>query len=337
MLNNYQLALLLVIFCLSADMVAQEKNDPFPTLEAGCEATSEFQITQSGDRNFANLLRLNASFSMPNITLEAGSLSTYMTADGSIGEDMQTFSNLDADNIPFALSMLDICWRIDDRQSLFLGIRNMNEDYFTSEVTSFFTNSSCGIYPTISANYSVANYPMASVGVHYSYFADQWGFQASLYNGQGYNHLTGHDNVFRFRPSQDGIFGLVQAEYSSDGRRYFLGSSIHSNYDDGVTPWFYTEQRLNDIISLIAGYSHAFGEDVDCSDFVGVGAHFKLRHSEWGVFSDYSRFVDCNEFATEVTCTIPIGEYLYVQPVAHIINTDKQWSSAYCVRIGLQL
>lgn len=318
-------------------MAQEEKNTP-TNLEIGIEATSELQVSQKGDHNYVNLLRLYASLAMSDfLSLEASSLSTCMTAEESIGDDLQTFSNLDAGDIPFAVSMLNLGWRIDERQSLYLGIRNMNEDYFTSDVTSFFTNSSCGIYPTISANYSIANYPLASMGMHYSYTAEQWGVQASLYNGRGYEHFAGKDNVFRFRPSNDGIFSLVQVEHNSNGSHYYLGNALYCNQDVSLTPWFYAEQRLNDNFTLIVGYSHAFGEDVDCSDFVGVGAHFKLRHAECGVFSDYSRFVDCNEFATEVTCTIPIGEYLYVQPVAHIINTDKQWSSAYCVRIGLQL
>lgn len=58
---------------------------------------------------------------------------------------------------------------------------------------------------------------------------------------------------------------------------------------------------------------------------------------EWGVFSDYSRFAEAKEFATEFTCTVPIGEYLYLQPVAHVIKTGDRWSSAYCVRVGVQL
>ena len=29
---------------------------------------------------------------------------------------------------------------------LFVGVRNVNEDFFTSDVTSLFTGSSCGIF-----------------------------------------------------------------------------------------------------------------------------------------------------------------------------------------------
>ena len=43
---------------------------------------------------------------------------------------------------------------------LFVGVRNVNEDFFTSDVTSLFTNGSCGIFPTIAASYPIANFPL---------------------------------------------------------------------------------------------------------------------------------------------------------------------------------
>lgn len=147
-------------------------------------------------------------------------------------DDLQTFSNIEEDNLPLALAVCGANWQINDKHSLFFGIRNMNEDYFTSPVTSFFTNSSCGVYPTISANYDIANYPVASVGAHYR-FESAIGsnesngsivFQTSLYNGKGSYHFTSRDNVFRFYP-KDGITGtvLLSAKTNSSANISFLG------------------------------------------------------------------------------------------------------------------
>ena len=55
-------------------------------------------------------------------------------------------------------------------QSLFLGVRNMNEDYFTVPFTSFFTIISCGIFPTISIYYTIATYPLSSLSIYFVYF-----------------------------------------------------------------------------------------------------------------------------------------------------------------------
>lgn len=325
--------------------------------EFGVELTSEQQLTHKGEYNFANLLRLQASIPLcQTLTLDASSISTYMTSDYCIGEDMQIFSNIYAKRIPFALSVFGINWQPNDSQSLFLGIRNMNEDYFCSDVTSLFSNSSCGIYPTISANCPIANYPYASVGVHYRY-NKVWGdddnqsaiiLQGSLYNGIASRRFTGRDNIFRFCPKDDGIFGIAQVEYQHRGSSYFLGASHHSDY--GTALWSYAEQRLSDDLTLIAGYSHAFGSSRLCTDFAGIGAKYSWKKCQFGLFTDYARFtldedLSYNEFATELTCKIQLSSHFYLQPSAHIIagkSSDSDYSdlfttfnTAYTLRLGV--
>lgn len=322
----------------------------------GAELVTEQQVTNEGGyrsvtkgdaflrKNCANLLRLQASLPIARgFSLDVGSISTFMTAKESIGGDLQTFSNLDAGNIPFALSVCNLVLNVGERHSLSLGIRNMNEDYFCSDVTSLFTNSSCGIYPTISANYPIANYPLASVGVHYRYEGSRGSkcsrgsngsmvFQTSLYNGKGYNRFTGRENVFRFCPKDDGLFGLAEVQYHRGGSSYFVGSSVYwggySNNIKGVgaddagvsfTPWAYAEQRVTDRLSLIAGYSHAFGPDAACRDFAGLGGRYTWERAELGLFTDYARFAEGDEFATELTCKVALTPHLYLQPTVHAI------------------
>lgn len=94
-----------------------------------------------------------------SFSIEASTISIAKTREERLVDDLQTFSNIEEDNLPLALAVCGANWQINDKHSLFFGIRNMNEDYFTSPVTSFFTNSSCGVYPTISANYDIANTP----------------------------------------------------------------------------------------------------------------------------------------------------------------------------------
>ncbi len=339
---------------LLSPLKAEEKS-PFKGdsegLELGMELTSELQTTKGGDLNFVNLLKLSAKLPVTNsVSIEATSLSTFMTAKESIGEDLQTFSNLDAGNRLFALSLCDVEWKINDRHTLYAGIRNMNEDYFTSTATSFFTNSSCGIYPTISANYPIANYPVASVGVHYRYEGasgsigsnGSMSVQASLYNGTGYNRLFGRDNVFRICPKGDGIFALAQVEYRNNGSHYFLGNALYSNSGTSTTPWFYAEQRVNDRLTLLAGYSHAFSNDTECRDFAGLGLHYQHNKYGVGIFSDYANFASAEEYATEITCKVQISDHFYVQPSCHLIFTNQHspatsssFTPAASVRLGL--
>lgn len=332
----------LVVYCLCiADVMAQ--NDDTRKVELGAELTSELQATDKGNYNFANLLRLEVSLPISSsISIDAASISAYMTADESIGGDIQTFSNIDAGTIPFTLSICNVAWQVNDRHTLYAGIRNMNVDYFTSPATSLFTNSSCGIYPTISANYPIANYPVASVGIHYRYRStsslterDGVGIQASLYNGTGYNRFTGRDNIFRFCPEDDGIFGLTEVTYTRGGSFYSLGNALYCKEGISATPWLYTEQSISRSLTLLAGYSHAFSADAVCKDFIGCGITYQLGRCQLGAFTDYAHFAEGDEYATELTCRIPIFQHMDIQPTTHLIAFDGRLHCAATLRMTL--
>lgn len=142
--------------------------------------TTELQSDFKKGSNWVNLLRLDFSAPLsPSATLEAATLSTAKTRTESLAHDWQTFSNIEEDNHPLAVAVLGIRQPMGN-SSLFIGIRNLNEDYFTSPATNLFTNSSCGIFPTLSADYPIANYPVSSMGVHYELQQAQWDLQASL-------------------------------------------------------------------------------------------------------------------------------------------------------------
>lgn len=333
--------LLAVCICFGIRLRAQENDSERRKVEWGAELTSELQFTHTGDCNFANLLRLNASVTLGRtLSADVASISTYMTSKESIGGDLQVFSNLDAGTIPFALSVCGLNWEIDESNSLFAGVRNMNEDYFTSPVTSLFGNSSCGIFPTISYNYPIANYPVASVGMHYKYnkvidTADKGGqkaltVQASLYNGVGYNKFFGRESVFRFCPKDDGLYGVAQIDYQHRGSSYFLGACGHYGrveedegyrYNLGTTVWTYAEQQITERLHLMACYSHAFLSESFCTDFVGIGGKYSWKKCEGGIFTDYAYFSGSCESATELTCNIRLNSYISIQPAAHLIFT----------------
>lgn len=351
---------LLACFLYLLNIRAQEEDSVVLKPEFGMELTSELQLTHEKRVNFVNLLRLYANVPLSNVlSMEAASISTCMTSKESIGDDIQTFSNIDAGNIIFALSKFGLNWDINDNHSLFLGIRNMNEDYFVSPVTSLFTNSSCGIFPTISANFPIANYPFAAVGAHYRYeiMSEEIGrneqkgfaFQSSIYNGIGYNRFYGRENIFRVCPRGDGVFGLLQLEYQQRGSCYFLGACGHYGdlSDDGrrqfgSSVWAYAEQRLTDRLSIIAAYSHAFASVPVCTDFAGVGAKYSWNKCELGVFSDYGRFAEGGECAIEVTCKVLLSRHVYLQPTAHFIispiterEKENKFLSVGMLRVGM--
>lgn len=275
----------------------------------GLEYAGELQTNFRGGHGFVNLLGLNAEIPLGrSLTLSVSTVSSAKSSEERLADDVQVFSNLEADNLPLALCVAGMGWRIGERHSLFAGIRNMNVDYFTSDVTSLFTHSSNGIFPTVASNYDIANYPVASVGVHYMYETDPLTLQASLYNGRGYKRFSGRENVFRFCPESDGVFAVAQAEYKYHDSHYFLGTSFHYGRLDGgarqVRPsfWTYAEQRVASDLSLMVAYSHDFQPSSLCRNFVGLGGKMDVGKAEVGLFSDYTRIEGVDEWATELTC-----------------------------------
>ncbi|MBQ0050124.1 MAG: hypothetical protein KBT12_07835 [Bacteroidales bacterium] len=340
-----------LLFC-PANLCALEPDSAAWRPEWHLDFTAEQQVTSEGRHNYASLLRLEAKLPLGGgWSAEIASLSACMTSETSIGGDLQVFSNLDAGNIGFTLAVCGFRWCHEDRHrgehALSFGIRNMNEDYFASPLTSFFTNSSCGIFPTVGANHPAPNYPEAGVGVHYRYTTpctsikgneSQWSVQASLYNGMADSHLAGRHNLFRFRPQSDGVLALAQVHYRRGNSEYFLGTSQHCGQHQ-VRPslWAYAEQAVMPQFALLASYGQAFGDDALCRHFCGLGMKYGGRRVEAGLFTDYTRMAGIDEWATELTCQIPCCRFLTLQPALHLITTDSQTRLAALLRLNLVL
>lgn len=351
------------LLCLcSATSLAQK-----PVL--GLEYTGELQANLKGRQvlddeteiepfNFMNHLKLTFDMDFgKHFGVHAATLSMARTSKERIAADFQWFSNIDEDNLPLALAVLGFDWRPGEYHTLFAGIRNMNEDYFTGDVTSFFTTSSGGCHPTIAFNYPIANYPFASMGIHYAYDTEHLGIQASLYNGEGFNKFSGKENVFRFCPADDGIFAIAQGEYRHRGSRYFLGGCLAYNNMYGWTDWqakgtlwAYAEQKLCRNLYAIAAYSHAFakkepasidGEELYngtvCSDYAALGAKMDIRKVEIGVLANYARFLTYNEWDTEISCKATLTRHIYIQPTIHLIKNSLHTDFVGTLRFGVSL
>lgn len=189
---------------------------------------------------------------------------------------------------------------------------------------------------------------VSSVGVHYRYESsvgskstdDSNGsivVQASLYNGTGYNHFTGRENIFRVCPKDDGIFGVTEIAYSRHGSYYSLGNACYLKDKMSATPWLYAEQRVCRSLTLLAGYSHAFAIESVCQDFVGFGAHYQAGKCQLGVFTDYATFGKTNELATELSCKLPLFTSMYIQPTVHLITSDNRLHCVAMLRMSLSL
>ncbi len=201
--------------------------DSARTQTAGLTYVSEWQYDLKKRLNYVGLLRLEGELTLGALSLELATLHIHNLSEERLMHDWQTFSNIEESNLAMGIAIAGISGRWG-RHHVFGGIRNMNEDYFISEVTSFFTNSSCGIFPTISLNYPVANYPASAYCLNYNYQGIRWDYTCSLYSGVARTGVAGKECLFD-RPFRDGgITGVSTINYHTEHGSYFYGVALHN-------------------------------------------------------------------------------------------------------------
>lgn len=313
--------------------------------------TTEMQTDFRKGVNWVNLLRADFSCSLGRgFQLDMASISISETRSEPLVADLQVFSNIEEENLPFAPAVLGITYSKGNSR-LFAGIRNVNEDYFTSPCTSFFTNSSCGIFPTLSASYPLANYPKASLGVDYKLRFREWMMELSVYNGIGYSDLTGRENIFRFCPSSDGVLGLATVNYQKNGNGYYMGAGVHRSLYTGdemgteeaftsqskkrVTWawWTYLEQRIGHNMYALLQYSVNPSVQEGCRSYAGVGCVVEAGKFSAGVFTDYADFICAHEWATELSCKLACSDHMFLQPAVHFIQNSSGSYTAALIRM----
>lgn len=314
--------------------------------------TTEMQTDFKNRVNWINLLRSDFRQSLgASFQLEAASISIAETYSDPLVDDLQIFSNIEEKNLPFALAIFGVNYR-SGRSTFFAGVRNVNEDYFTSPCTSFFTNSSCGIFPTLSATYPLANYPSAAMCIDYKYEAENWSAELSLYNGTGHNAFTVRGNTFRVCPTSDGVLGLATFNYRKEENGYYVGFGIHSglsaDHEMGAeapyTPgekekvtyvcWTYAEQYVAPGVCVLLQYSVNPLAQSGCRAYAGAGGTVRCGKQTIGIFADYADFVTEHEWATELTCRLPCGKTGELQPALHFIHNSRGFFTAGLLRFS---
>lgn len=341
----------MLIIVIGSRLYAQNR-----VISGDLQYTTELQSNFKNRCNWVNLLGLNVQLSTEAIGmwqngfLDMELISIYRTAEERILDDKQVFSNIDEANQPLRISTWGYT-QVIGRTSLFFGLRNVNRDYFTTPYTSLFTNSSCGIYPTIAANYPLANYPLSAMCLHAEYETDNsWSIKTSCYNGLAYESLG---QVFTIRPKQDGIFNMTQISYTQNSTYdgiYSLGSAIHSrmpvrneNSASQLNEKETSQKKTKVDYSLWANieqciYAHKEREvgvvaqasysPLDCTSYYGVetllyGFVTSKHRDVFGLHVGVAKYQNTTERAIEFTWSMPISKHFTIQPAYHRINSTN--------------
>ncbi len=325
------------------------------------EYTGEWAWGMStGRTNFVNHLRFDFEWSpWKNGTFQVATQHVavaHSAGPGPVIDDMQLYSNVYEENNIAAIAILGYKheWEHFD---LFVGVRNSNEDFFTSEATSLFTSSSPGIFPTIAASYPIPSYPVSSLNVTFNIMFGNWTITNALYNGVGYCGWKGSDNPFLVRPKRDGIFDELQLSYETEKNFYSIGAGMHTKeftFDDegeeldrrnkfSAALWAYGEQDVwegadDQKVRLMAQASFNTNKNSACTSYFELGGLYQYKNNTFGLSAQYARFhemslldeevdnplfekIGTDEWSLELTWHHEFSEHISIQPAFHYVNT----------------
>ena len=116
--------------------MAQEADSTSLRPSFGVDYTGEVQTDFERFRQ-ANLLELKADIPFSKaLSFQVSTITAWTTRPYLDVNDLQVFSNIDvyALRVPFSLAVAGFTWQMNDRHSLYAGIRRVDEDYFCSDV-----------------------------------------------------------------------------------------------------------------------------------------------------------------------------------------------------------
>lgn len=322
--------------------------------------------------NWCNLLRTDLTLPLTKSSeFKLATIHFYKARNQRVIDDKLTFSNIEEDNMPGAIAIMGY-QQILGKATLFAGIRNINEDYFIAPGMSVFTNSSCGIFPTLSCNYPIANYPVSGLCLNYNIAWSKIHIQGSLYSGKAYNGWTKNDNPFIVDIRKDGFFGLSEINYETNNGIFTMGIGLHNRlflcdaYQQAIpeetpiektgetneakqlnaTAWAYTEQTVwsnpKNELKVLAQFSQNSSKSAYCSQYWGIGSiwSYKTRKQQTfdtGVIYTRGKLDNAFESDTEITCRYTFRTDAYIQSALHLIQNQESLRAVLLIRFSYLL
>lgn len=298
---------------------------------------------------WANLLELDLGVGLwQGASLEASTLSSYDTSEG-VTADRQVYSNILTDNRALSLFRFELVERWE-RFELGVGLTHINHHFFASPHSALFTGSSHGIYPTLGDNFGLGNFPVASLGIHMeAALTDRLSLHGHVANGQASDRLG---RQFRLRPDEDGVLGIAELRWVTEGENgdEALGWHVGAVADRHVcahthtTLFLYGDQPVmhwgDSSLGLLVQGSWATGNDMSCRSYVGGGLWadgLGSRSIDAGAVVNRATYADGWETDIELTCVVPVTDWLTLQPALHILDTDTHWDTVAMIRATIEL
>lgn len=291
------------------------------------------------------------------------------TPSANFVNDIQVFSNAEAGDHVGLYQML--YEHTIDRFSLMAGQIDLNSEFIVTEPADVFTNSSFGIYPSITANISVPIFPLPALGVVGRYATGRFTARAGVFDGHPGDFETNPYGVSWSLDAEQGILGIAEADYalsasSPEVSRVKLGAYYHSAKFTDVADSLVTHHGNPGVYAVlwqvICKPQGAYSEGVTTflqagampSDrnavgyYLGLGLRARgllpgqyndviglgMAHARFG--REYARFnaLTQAETAFEINYRVCIGDHYYIQPNLQYIFSPGGNSSAPNTLVG---
>lgn len=339
---------------LADSLSADATSSPRITWYASVTTEMPWNISD-GRIGWANYIEAGAQVGLwKGGSLDIDAIATYEHHNPVLG-DLQWFSNITiGENKAFRLMQFGLTQQLGDKGTVSAGLRNTDIDCFTSPYTMLFTNSSYTSFPTLSFNFPLATAPVAALALHAEYQPiEKLTIKETLYNGVADDRLN---RQFRFCPQSDGLINITSIHYSDEEHYTYslgagLGNSGIENEESGTLEkpfqyalWLLAEQELCTIgksgLGLMLQGSIAPKESSYCSHYWGAGLVCnRLGNMEAQVGLAVNRVLmsDGRETDVELTASLPVCEYLSLQPALHCINTNSTYKMAALIRASFEI
>lgn len=222
--------LALTVAPLSVWGQSQPPQDPEPAVTL---TTEGLWNNTTGIANWVNLLGVDYTFDLwqggsASIDLLAVANLRQELGKSGVADNLHLFSAIEDSPATLALMALGVGQEFGEgRYNLFVGIRNLGKDYFTSPWNSIFTSAMNGLFPSISTNFVVADAPNAAMAIHAEWHpTPRLNIKATLYDGVASDKWS---DLFRLNIGRDGLFAIGHINYV--GRE----DSYIGNYTLGAT------------------------------------------------------------------------------------------------------
>ena len=362
-MDLFTLKTLVIAIAVMTAVPVDAQNDSAEVVEPRIgwqiEAVSEGQWNMSdGCGNWANILSARVDVrTWKGGTIEMGALTTCCLEDGVV-DDLQDFSNINAENRAFRLVHFGIGQRLGNKIYVFAGLREADEDYFNTDGAGIFTGSSYGCVPQVGENFGIGVYPEAALGVHLEYQpTEAWTLRTSFYNGMASDCLK---EQFRFRPGCDGLINMGSVSYSptfsnylnADGEmadgflapNYVIGYAAGLQYH-GCALWASVDHPLTRVehagLNLFATGGTSFGQLDESRGHWAAALILNNATRRGGTLAmgvSQAYYADnIHETDFEATFDYPLTSWLSIQPAIHVIRTDGMTNFVGNLRLNISL